>query len=88
MSEIEMWVIGSGHDCHLRVDGDPFVSPRHAAVTRDTATGRVRIADLGSTNGTRVERDGARFTVERPVELMLGDTIWVGRTAIPWRGAP
>jgi DNA-binding NtrC family response regulator len=70
-------VLGSGSEC-THVLRDCFVSRRHARVTVEP--GRVRIADLGSTNGTlvngrRVEAavltPGARVTLGRTELLMV-----------------
>ena len=68
-------VIGRGAEAEVVVD-DPGVSRRHAEV-RIEADGRVRVADLGSTNGTYV--DGERV---RSGELADGSRITVGRTRI------
>lgn len=77
-------VVGTGEDCDVRVADDPYVSTKHCQVWWDPA-GRLLIQDLGSTNGTYLERDGGRIRVWGPTEIAPGDTIWLGgRTAIPW----
>ncbi|MFN0281862.1 MAG: FtsK/SpoIIIE domain-containing protein, partial [Kineosporiaceae bacterium] len=48
-------LLGRGPDAAIRVD-DPDVSRAHAAVA--VAAGGVRVTDLGSTNGTTVDRGG------------------------------
>jgi FHA domain-containing protein/uncharacterized protein DUF1707 len=73
-------VIGRNPDCDL-VIGDPTVSRRHAELRRED--GRWVLADLGSSNGTRVNGWRVRrATVGVGDELMLGDQRLVfGRTA-------
>ncbi|MFE9253059.1 FHA domain-containing protein [Streptomyces sp. NPDC007088] len=57
---------------------DPDVSRTHCAVTVD-GTGRVRVADLGSTNGTTL--DGRRVGPE-PVPLSWGSLLRVGESVL------
>lgn len=78
----EQWVVGTAASCDIRVT-DEYASARHAVIVRDA--GRVWIADLGSTNGTRVvtaDRQGVKVIGSH--ELHPGDTVIVGRTRIPW----
>jgi Protein of unknown function (DUF3662)/FHA domain len=70
-------VIGRGADVDLPVE-DPGVSRRHAEV--HLVDGRVRVIDLGSTNGTFV--DGERI---HAATLADGSTITVGRSRITVR---
>jgi pSer/pThr/pTyr-binding forkhead associated (FHA) protein len=65
------FVIGREQDCHLCLDSD-FVSRHHCALLMDEYT--LRIRDLGSKNGTYVNRDLAPKS-ERI--LVHGDTICV-----------
>jgi DNA-binding NtrC family response regulator len=67
-------LIGQGPACRLQLT-DRHVSRRHAAL--DVTDGRVRITDLGSTNGTFV--DGVRI-----LDAMLreGEIVRVGSTAL------
>jgi pSer/pThr/pTyr-binding forkhead associated (FHA) protein len=51
---------------------DPFMSRRHAQVTRDTATGQFTLRDLGSSNGTYL-------AIRGEVPLHSGDYIRVGQ---------
>jgi pSer/pThr/pTyr-binding forkhead associated (FHA) protein len=51
---------------------DPFMSRRHAAVTRDPATGTFSLRDLGSSNGTYLAIRGER-------ELVQGDHVRMGQ---------
>jgi hypothetical protein len=67
-------VIGRGAEADVVVD-DPGVSRKHAEV--HTSGGRVRVVDLGSTNGTFV--DGERIGTG---DLADGSRITVGRTRI------
>jgi len=63
---------------HLMVVDDPGVSRRHAEI--HTGSGRVRVVDLRSTNGTFV--DGERVA---SAELHDGSTITVGRSRLVFR---
>jgi NADPH-dependent 2,4-dienoyl-CoA reductase/sulfur reductase-like enzyme/pSer/pThr/pTyr-binding forkhead associated (FHA) protein len=81
--ELQSMTIGRDPSCQL-VLGDPYVSGRHAEVTRaDTG---LYVRDLGSRGGTWVN--------ERPVTvphaLRDGDRITIGRTTLAFRseGAP
>jgi DNA-binding NtrC family response regulator len=67
-------LVGSSPVCALRLD-DPTVSRRHVAL--ELARGGLRLRDLDSTNGTRV--DGVRV-----VEVVLegGERIEIGTSAI------
>jgi FHA domain-containing protein/uncharacterized protein DUF1707 len=82
-------VIGRNPDCDLVVM-DPTVSRRHAELRREE--GRWILADLGSSNGTRV--NGWRIrraTVGVGDELMLGDQRLVfarPKSPLPWSSAP
>lgn len=65
-----------GRDPHAAamLDGDGFVSARHAMVR--VRAGAPTVLDLGSTNGTYV--NGERITAETP--LRSGDEVAVGST--------
>jgi FHA domain-containing protein/uncharacterized protein DUF1707 len=82
-------VIGRNPDCDLVV-ADPTVSRRHAELRRED--GRWILADLGSSNGTRVNGWRVRrATVGVGDELMLGDQRLVfarPRPPAPWWSAP
>lgn len=93
MPVIDRWVtVGSAEECEVRVRGDALVSGVHARVGR-SVDGRVWVEDLGSMNGTWIQRAG-RPRRSHPsllprvvgvVEWQRGDTIWLSRnTAIPW----
>jgi hypothetical protein len=66
--------IGRGAENAVRLDGDDFVSSRHAVVASD-AEG-LWVEDAGSTNGTFV--NGARLTTRRL--LQAGDVVRIGKT--------
>lgn len=57
------FVIGRAEDCDLVID-DPRVSRRHAQLV--ASEGGLALIDLGSTNGTIVDGDGAPFASLRP----------------------
>ena len=65
-------VIGRQPDCSVRVN-TARISRHHAQIERD-GSGRLRVRDLGSTNGTFV--NGKRIL--EPTALMHGDVIHVG----------
>jgi hypothetical protein len=86
---LEGLVIGRNPDCDLVVM-DPTVSRRHAELRREN--GRWILADLGSSNGTRVNGWRVRrATVGIGDELMLGGQRLVfarPRSPRPWWSAP
>lgn len=73
-------VIGRLPECEVNLS-DPNISRRHAEVRRNG--NEFVLADLGSTNGTRV--NGAQITGER--HLRDGDEIGVGAITIRFEGA-
>jgi S-DNA-T family DNA segregation ATPase FtsK/SpoIIIE len=78
-------VLGRGAGCGLTVT-DPDVSRRHAVVS--VAEGRVRVADLGSSNGTLLSgRTGPSTPIgPQPREWPVGATLWMGATALRLTG--
>ena len=66
--------LGRGGENTVRLDGDDFVSSRHA-VLESRADG-LWVEDIGSTNGTFV--NGARVTTARM--LLAGDIVRIGQT--------
>lgn len=71
-------IIGRAEKCHLVLD-DSYVSQMHARFfSRD---GSVMVEDLGSTNGTYVNR--RRIT--SPTELQRGDRVKIGKTVLEMR---
>lgn len=84
MIPVACWILGTSDSCEIRVD-DEYVSGRHARIFRDRS-GQVWLEDLGSTNGTYLQRGGGpRVKVHGPTLIKPGDTVWLGgRTSIPW----
>jgi pSer/pThr/pTyr-binding forkhead associated (FHA) protein len=71
-------VIGRGEKCHIILD-DTYVSQVHARIfPRGNA---VVVEDLGSTNGTYLNRK----RVSAPSELQRGDKVKIGRTVMELR---
>ena len=71
--------IGRSDQCQVRVEGDTYVSSVHARIfPRD---GSYMVEDLGSTNGTYLNR--RRITA--PAELHRGDRVKVGKTVLEMR---
>jgi hypothetical protein len=66
--------VGRGAENGLRIDGDDFVSSRHAQF--DVRGDGLWLEDAGSTNGTFV--NGARVTTAR--QLYEGDVVRIGQT--------
>jgi DNA-binding winged helix-turn-helix (wHTH) protein len=73
-------VIGRDPRCSVWLDA-PGVSRRHAAVRVDSATRRVTLEDLGSTNGTFLRRSRVRTEVA----LEDGDEVKVGTVVLTIR---
>jgi hypothetical protein len=65
-------------DVHVAADD---VSRHHALVWREA--GRIWLADLGSSNGTRING----HLIDRPTEVFSGDTIAVGEASFRFRVA-
>lgn len=70
--------VGRGEACHIRLD-DAYVSQAHARLYASDAAWYVE--DLGSTNGTFLNRQ--RLT--GPVEVKAGDEVRVGKTILELR---
>ena len=71
-------VLGRGERCHVVLD-DTYVSNVHARIF--DKDGRVLVEDLGSTNGTYLNR--RRIT--SPMEVHRGDQVKVGKTVLEMR---
>ena len=67
--------MGRATGCHITLD-DTYVSQLHARVFK--RDGQVFIEDLGSTNGTYVNRT----KVTAPLEVRRGDRLQVGKTVM------
>lgn len=66
--------LGRGAENAVRLDGDDFVSSRHAVL--EPRSDGLWVEDVGSTNGTFV--NGARVTTARL--LRVGDVVRIGQT--------
>jgi hypothetical protein len=75
-------VMGRLPECQIVV-GDPNVSRRHAEIRPSQQGAGWELADLGSTNGTRL--NGAR--INAPAPLRSGDQVTVGSTTITFESA-
>lgn len=77
----EEMTVGRAAGCQVKVD-DSYASQLHARVFRKE--GQVFVEDLGSTNGTYVNRRGTKNKekVSGPMALRLGDRLMVGRTVL------
>ena len=71
--------IGRSEECKVRVEGDTYVSSVHARIFQKD--GSYMVEDLGSTNGTYLNR--RRITA--PAELQRGDRVKVGKTVLEMR---
>lgn len=78
-------VIGRGSDADISIAEDPRLSRRHARLVV-TATS-VEIEDLGSTNGTWVQRDLVQHPMEVPpgAHITLGSQVFQLRRSLPQR---
>ena len=77
----EELTIGRADGCRIRLD-DSFTSQLHARIfQRD---GQLFVEDLGSTNGTYLNRRGtqAKEKVAGPLALKLGDRLMIGKTVL------
>ena len=72
--------VGRASGCAISLADDTFVSTLHARVFR-TPEGEVKVEDLGSTNGTFVNR----AKVSNAVALQRGDRLQVGNTTLEAR---
>ncbi|MGY1604164.1 FtsK/SpoIIIE domain-containing protein [Geodermatophilus sp. SYSU D00815] len=73
-------VLGRGAGARFRLD-DPDVSRRHAQITVES--GRITVADLGSTNGSRLGDTDLRGT---PTAWTSGSVLRTGASAVTVRG--
>jgi pSer/pThr/pTyr-binding forkhead associated (FHA) protein len=77
--------IGTDPGCDIVVD-DPYASPRHCMLIQVLPGETWSVRDLGSTNGTGIERlgsPGARLSAGSTGLLIAGDVLVVGRTRMP-----
>jgi pSer/pThr/pTyr-binding forkhead associated (FHA) protein len=72
--------IGRSAGTEGRLGDDPEISRQHARLTRD-AQGQLVVEDLGSTNGTYLDR----AKVTGPTRVPLGVPVRIGKTVIELR---
>jgi hypothetical protein len=77
----EELTVGRAAGCQVRVD-DTYASQLHARIFR--RDGQFFVEDLGSTNGTYLNRRGTRNKekVAGPLELRTGDRLMIGKTVL------
>ena len=68
--------VGRAAGCQVSLDGDTYVSQLHARVFR--RDGQVYVEDLGSTNGTYLNRK----KVSGPMVVRRGDRLQIGKTVM------
>ena len=68
--------VGRASGCQIALPDDTFVSQLHARIFRKD--GQLQVEDLGSTNGTFLNRK----KVSAPVTLRRGDRLQVGKTVL------
>ncbi|MEA3075378.1 MAG: hypothetical protein QOF60_286 [Actinomycetota bacterium] len=74
--------VGRAAGCQVRVD-DTYASQLHARIFRKD--GQLFVEDLGSTNGTYLNRRGTRNKEKvagSPIELRNGDRLMIGKTVL------
>jgi pSer/pThr/pTyr-binding forkhead associated (FHA) protein len=73
--------VGRAAGCQVRVD-DTYASQLHARIFQ--REGQLFVEDLGSTNGTYLNRRGtqAKEKVAGPLALKLGDRLMIGKTVL------
>ncbi len=77
----EELTVGRAAGCQVRVD-DTYASQLHARIFR--REGELYVEDLGSTNGTYLNRRGTKNKekVAGPLPLKLGDRLMIGKTTL------
>lgn len=77
----EELTVGRASGCQVKVE-DTYASQLHARIFRKN--GELFVEDLGSTNGTYLNRRGTRNKekVTGPLSLKLGDRLIVGKTVL------
>jgi pSer/pThr/pTyr-binding forkhead associated (FHA) protein len=73
---VDELTMGRASGCHITLDDDTYVSQLHARVFR--RDGQLFVEDLGSTNGTYVNRT----KVTAPLAVRRGDRLQVGKTVM------
>ena len=77
----EELTVGRAAGCQVRVD-DTYASQLHARIFQ--REGQLFVEDLGSTNGTYLNRRGtqSKEKVAGPMALKLGDRLMIGKTVL------
>ena len=77
----EEMTVGRAQGCQVQIE-DSYASQLHARVFR--RDGQVFVEDIGSTNGTYVNRKGTKNKekVSGPLALRLGDRLVIGKTVL------
>ena len=77
----EELTIGRAGGCQIKVE-DTYASQLHARIFR--RDGELFVEDLGSTNGTYLNRRGtqSKEKVAGPLALKLGDRLMIGKTVL------
>ncbi len=77
----EELTVGRAAGCQVKVD-DTYASQLHARIFR--RDGELFVEDLGSTNGTYLNRRGTRNKekVAGPLALKMGDRLMIGKTVL------
>jgi pSer/pThr/pTyr-binding forkhead associated (FHA) protein len=77
----EELTVGRAAGCQVKVE-DTYASQLHARIFR--RDGELFVEDLGSTNGTYLNRRGtqAKEKVAGPLALKLGDRLMIGKTVL------
>ena len=77
----EELTVGRAAGCQVKVD-DTYASQLHARIFR--RDGELFVEDLGSTNGTYLNRRGTqnKEKVGGPMALKLGDRLMIGKTVL------
>lgn len=78
----KLLVVGRGRNCDIVIDNDT-VSSRHASVQFSSASGRLTVQDLGSSNGTFV--NGGAITSG---QASSGDVLRFGKAEFRFVGGP
>lgn len=83
MPAVRTWMVGRVDTCAIVVD-DEYASAVHCRIDQ-LEDGRVVVADLGSTSGTRIKgADGVIRPVYGPQVIRDNETLIVGRSELSW----